>query len=93
MLSWLPVPPATLAAGAPAGIVPSVVWWLVAYAWIVASSRWASGVYRTAQVIATLAIIPYLIWLVQGEFTRAFQGPPRGRGPSGCSLTWSRSWP
>lgn len=34
--------------------------------------------YRTAQVIAGLAIIPDLIWLLQGEFSGAFQGPSLG---------------
>jgi hypothetical protein len=79
VFSWLPVPPARLAAGTPAGIVPPVVWWLVAYAWIVSFVALALGrYYRTAQVIAALAIIPDLVWLVQGEFTRAFQGPSLG---------------
>jgi hypothetical protein len=79
VFSWLPVPPARLAAGTPAGIVPPVVWWLVAYAWIVSFVALALGrYYRTAQVIAALAIIPDLVWLLQGEFTRAFQGPSLG---------------
>jgi hypothetical protein len=79
VFSWLPVPPARLAAGSPAGIVPPMVWWLVAYAWIVSFVALALGrYYRTAQVIAALAIIPDLVWLVQGEFTGAFQGPSLG---------------
>jgi hypothetical protein len=79
VFSWLPVPPAKLAAGTPAGIVPPVMWWLVAYAWIVSFVALALGrYYRTAQVIAALAIIPDLVWLLQGEFTRAFQGPSLG---------------
>ena len=61
VFSWLPVPPATLAAGTPAGIVPPVVWWLVAYAWIVSFIALALGrYYRTAQVIAALAGRPRL---------------------------------
>jgi hypothetical protein len=36
------------------------------------------GRYRIAQVIAALAIVPDLIWLLQGEFTGAFQGPSLG---------------
>ncbi len=76
---WLPVPPARLAAGTPAGIEAPVVWWLVAYAWIVSFVALALGrYYRTAQVIAALAIIPDLVWLLQGDFTRSFQGPSLG---------------
>jgi hypothetical protein len=79
VFSWLPVPPARLAAGTPAGIVPPIVWWLVAYAWIVSFVALALGrYYRTAQVIAALAITPDLVWLLQGDFTRAFQGPSLG---------------
>jgi hypothetical protein len=79
VFSWLPVPPARLAVGTPAGIVPPVVWWLVAYAWIVSFIALALGRhFRTAQMIAALALIPDLIWLLQGEFTRAFRGPSLG---------------
>lgn len=79
VFSWLPVPPAGLAAGTPSGILPPVVWWLVGYAWIVSFGALAFGrYYRTAQAIAALAIIPDLVWLLQGEFTRAFHGPSLG---------------
>lgn len=79
VFDWLPVPPARLAAGTPAGILPPAVWWLVAYAWVVSFVALALGhYYRTAQVIAALAIVPDLAWLVQGEFARAFQGPSLG---------------
>jgi hypothetical protein len=78
VFSWLPVPPARLVAGTPPGIVPPMVWWLVAYAWIVSFAALALGRHRTAQVIAALAIIPDLIWLLQGDFTRAFLGPSLG---------------
>jgi hypothetical protein len=79
VFSWVPVPPARLAAGTPAGILPPVVWWLVAYAWIVSFIALALGrYYRTAQVIAALAIVPDLLWLVQGELTGSFRGPSLG---------------
>ena len=79
LFSWLPVPPVRLAAGTPAGIFPPAVWWLVAYAWIVSFVALAFGrYYRTAQVIAALAIVPDLVWLLQGDFTRAFRGPSLG---------------
>jgi hypothetical protein len=79
VFSWLPVPPARLVAGTPAGVMPPAVWWLVAYAWIVSFVALALGrYYRTAQVIAALAIVPDLVWLLQGAFTGAFQGPAVG---------------
>jgi hypothetical protein len=79
VFSWVPVPPARLVAGTPAGIAAPMVWWLVAYAWIVSFIALALGrYYRTAQVIAALAIAPDLVWLLDGEFTRAFRGPSLG---------------
>ena len=79
VFSWVPVPPARLAAGAPPGILPPAVWWLVAYAWVVSFVALAFGrYYRTAQVIAALAIVPDLVWLLQGQFTGAFPAAPFG---------------
>jgi hypothetical protein len=75
---WLPAPPAGIAPGTPGGILPPAVWYLVAYAWIVSFVALVLGRYRTAQVIAALAIVPDLVWLLQGQFTGAFQGPPLG---------------
>jgi hypothetical protein len=51
------------------------VWYLVAYAWIVSFIALVLGHYRTAQLIAALAIIPDLVWLLQGEFADALQMP------------------
>ncbi len=78
VFGWLPVPPAGIAPGTPGGIVPPAAWYLVAYAWIVSFVALVLGRYRTAQVIAALAIVPDLVWLLQGEFTGAFQGPSLG---------------
>jgi hypothetical protein len=78
VFGWLPAPPASIAPGTPGGILPPGVWYLVAYAWIVSFVALVLGHYRTAQVIAALAIIPDLVWLLQGEFTGAFQGPSLG---------------
>jgi len=78
VFGWLPAPPAGIAPGTPGGILPPVVWYLVACAWIVSFVALVLGRYRTAQVIAALAIVPDLVWLLQGEFTGAFQGPPLG---------------
>jgi hypothetical protein len=78
VFGWLPVPPAGIAPGTPGGILPPAALYLVAYAWIVSFVALVLGRYRTAQVIAALAIVPDLIWLLQGEFTGAFQGPSLG---------------
>jgi hypothetical protein len=73
--------------GIPGGMMP-IVWYLVAYAWIVGFVLLVLGHYRTAQVIAALAIVPYLVWLLRGEFIGAFQGPSLGPWASGLwSLT------
>jgi len=78
LLGWLPAPPAGIAPGTPGGILPPAAWYLVAYAWIVSFVALVLGRYRTAQVIAALAIVPDLAWLLQEEFTGAFQGPSLG---------------
>ena len=78
MLGWLPAPPASIVPGTPGGIMPPIAWYLVAYAWIVTLVALVLGHHRTAQAIAALAIIPDLVWLLQGELTGAFQGPPLG---------------
>jgi len=78
VFGWLPVPPAGIAPGTPGGILPPVAWYLVAYGWIVSFVALVLGRHRTAQVIAALAIVPDLVWLLQGQFTGAFQGPSLG---------------
>jgi hypothetical protein len=78
VFGWLPTPPAGIAPGTPDGIVSPALWYLVAYAWIVSFVALVLGQYRTAQVIAALAIVPDLAWLLQGQFTGAFQGPSLG---------------
>jgi hypothetical protein len=78
LLGWLPAPPASIAPGTPGGMLPPGVWYLVAYAWIVSFAVLVLGHYRTAQVIAALAIVPDLVSLVQGEFLGAFRGPSLG---------------
>jgi hypothetical protein len=78
LFGWLPAAPAGIAPGTPGGIMPPMMWHLVAYAWIVSFAALVLGHHRTAQVIAALAIVPDLVWLLQGEFTGAFQGPSLG---------------
>ncbi len=79
LLSWLPAPPASLVvAPFSSGIVPPVVWYLVACAWIAAFVSLVLGRYRMARVIATPAIVPYLIWVLQGQFAGRFPATPIG---------------
>jgi hypothetical protein len=78
VFGWLPVPPAGIAPGTPGGILPAAAWHLVAYAWIVSFVALVLGRYRTAQVIAALAIVPDLAWLLQGQFTGVVRGPSLG---------------
>ena len=78
LLGWLPAPPASIVAGTPVGIMPPIAWYLVAYAWIVSFVALVLGHYRTAQVIAALAIVPDLAWVLQGLLTGAFRGPLLG---------------
>ena len=77
-LFGLPAPPASLAIASPGGILPPAVWYVADYAWIVIFVALVLGHYRTARVIAVLAIVPDLVWLLQGQFTRAFQAAPIG---------------
>jgi hypothetical protein len=74
LLSWLPAPPASLAAATPSGLPPAV-WYLVAYGWIVAFVMLVLRHYRIAQVIAALAIVPDLITLLLGQFTGRLPAP------------------
>jgi hypothetical protein len=76
-LFGLPAPPASLAAATPDGIWPSV-WYAGYYAWIVVFVALVLGYYRPARVIAALAIVPDLVWLLRGEFTGAFPAVPFG---------------
>ena len=76
-LFGLPPPPASLTAATPDGIWPSV-WYAGYYAWIVVFVALVLGYYRPARVIAALAIVPNLVWLLRGEFTGAFPAVPFG---------------
>lgn len=74
LLGWLPAPPASMVVGTPAGL-PSAVWYLVAYGWIVAFVLLVLRYYRVAQVVAGLAILPDLITLLEGQFTGRLPAP------------------
>ena len=77
LFGWIPAPPASIVPSDPVGLMPAV-WYLVAYAWIAGFVLLVLGHDRTAQVIAALAIVPDLVWLLRGEFIGAFQGPSLG---------------
>jgi hypothetical protein len=74
LLGWLPAPPASMVVLTPNGLPPAV-WYLVAYAWIAAFVGLTLRYYRTARVIAALAILPDLITLLQGQITGRLPAP------------------
>ncbi len=74
-LFGLPAPPASLLTASPGGVWPPAVWYLVAYAWIVAFVTLVLRYYRTAQVIAALAIVPDLVALLQAQRAGTLPAP------------------
>jgi len=68
LVGWLPAPPASLVTAAPGGVWPTVGH-VVDYAWIMVFVTLALGHYRTARVIAALAIVPGLVFLLQHQVT------------------------
>jgi hypothetical protein len=74
MFAWTPAPPASIATSGPPGTWQTI-FYVVGYAWIVAFVLLTLRYYRTAQVMAALAIVPDLTRLVQGEFTGALRSP------------------
>jgi hypothetical protein len=93
VFGWLPAPPAGIAPGTPGGILPPAVWYLVAYAWIVSFVALLLGRYRTAQVIAALAIVLTWFGYCRASSPAPSRGRRWGRGPSGsCSIS-PQSWP
>src|SRR5690242_16179925 len=73
-LFGLPAPPASLVVVAPGGVWPTV-FYLVNVAWIVIFVTLALGHYRTARVLAVLAIVPGLVALLQAPFTGIMPAP------------------
>ena len=74
LFGWLPAPPASLVVAAPGGIWPTV-YCLVSVAWIVIFVTLALGHYRTARVLAALAIVPGLVALLQAQLTGIMPAP------------------
>ncbi len=81
LFGWLPAPPANIVPGTPGGVLPPAVWYLVAYAWIVVFVLLVLRYYRTARVIAALAIVPDLVIVLQGQLT--------GRWPALSTGPWA----
>jgi hypothetical protein len=70
----LHVLPASLVVLSPGSVWPAV-YYLVSVAWIVIFLTLALGHYRTARVLAALAIVPGLIALLQGQLTGVMPAP------------------
>jgi hypothetical protein len=77
MFAWVPAPPETMASSGPAGMWQAI-FFVVGYAWIVVFVLLVLRYYRAAQALAALAILPYLAWLLYGQVTDRFAGPPVG---------------
>ena len=73
-LFGLPAPPASLVVVSPGGVWPSV-YYVVNVAWIVIFVTLALGHYRTARVLAALAIVPGLVALLQAQLTGIMPAP------------------
>ncbi len=67
LVGWLPAPPASLVV-APGGVWDAV-YYLVSVTWMVTFVTLALGHYRTARVLAALAIVPGLVALLQAQLT------------------------
>jgi hypothetical protein len=77
LFAWIPAPPAGTATTGPVGTWPTL-FYVVGYAWIVAFVLLVLRYYRTAQVIAALAIVPDLAFLVYGQVAGRFRSAPIG---------------
>jgi hypothetical protein len=73
LVGWLPAPPGSLVV-APGGVWDRV-YYLVCLAWIVIFVSLAVGHYRTARVLAALAIVPGLVALLQAQLTGVLPTP------------------
>jgi hypothetical protein len=73
-LFGLPAPPASLVVMSPGGVWPAV-YHVVNVAWVVIFVTLALGHYRTARVLAALAIVPGLAALLQAQVTGIMPAP------------------
>jgi hypothetical protein len=73
LVGWLPAPPGSLVVS-PAGVW-ALVYYLVNVAWIAIFMSLAFGHYRTARMLAALAIVPGLVALLQAQRTGVMPAP------------------
>ncbi|HEV3287974.1 MAG TPA: hypothetical protein VG123_03180, partial [Streptosporangiaceae bacterium] len=73
LVGWLPPPPASLVV-APGGVW-DMAYYLVSIAWIAIFVTLVLGYYRTARVLAALAIVPGLAALIQAQLTGTMAAP------------------
>ena len=73
-LFGVPAPPPILATASPGGVW-ATVFYVVNFAWIVIFVTLVLGHYRTAWVLAALAIVPDLVALLQAQFTGFMPAP------------------
>jgi hypothetical protein len=71
---WLPVPTPSLLTASPSGLWPSA-YYVVNFAWLVIFVTLVLGHYRTARILAALAIIPGLAALLQAQLTGTMPAP------------------
>ncbi len=74
LVGWLPVQPANLLAPSPGGAWDTA-YCLVCLAWIAVFLTLVLGHYRTARVLAALAVIPGLVALLQAQLTGFMPAP------------------
>jgi hypothetical protein len=74
LVGWLPAPTAGLVTAAPGGAWVTV-YYLVSVTWIAIFVMLARGQYRTARVLAALAIVPGLVALLQAQVTGIMPAP------------------
>jgi hypothetical protein len=74
LVGWLPALPANLLAPSPSGVW-SAVYCLVSVTWIMIFLTLALGHYRTARVLAAVAIVPGLVALLQAQLTGIMPAP------------------
>jgi hypothetical protein len=74
LVGWLPAPAGSLQVASPSGVW-ATVFCLVSASWIVTFVMLALGYHRTARLLATLAIVPGLVALLQAHFTGILPAP------------------
>ena len=74
LVGWLPPPPASLVISVSGGVW-DMAYYAVSVAWIVIFVALALGHYRTARVLAALAIVPGLAALIQAPLTGIMPAP------------------